>query len=122
MTRRIRCTGSGFAAAALVWAGVTCVGAGNAWAGPDLPTLRLECKGGVFTPARLEVAAGTKFKIEIFNTGSDAIEFESLDLRKEKALNPGGSSFVVVYPLAPGEYRFFDDFHSKGGGGTIVAH
>jgi len=94
---------------------------GSAWAGAELPTLRLECKGGVFTPARLQIAAGTKFKIEIFNTGTDAIEFESLDLRKEKALNPGGSSFVVVYPLEPGEYRFFDDFHLKGAGGTIVA-
>jgi plastocyanin len=111
-------TRRGFAALILC-AGVVCLG--PVWAGVDLPTVRLECKGGVFTPARLQVAAGTKFKIEIFNTGTDAIEFESLDLRKEKALNPGGSSFVVVYPLEPGEYRFFDDFHLKGTGGTIVA-
>ena len=94
---------------------------GRAHAAVDLPTFRLECNNGVFTPQRLEVPAGKKFKIEIYNTGTEAIEFESLQLRKEKALNPGGSSFVVIYPLQPGEYKFFDDFHIKTGQGSIVA-
>lgn len=87
----------------------------------DLPTFRLECANGVFKPKVLQVPAGKKFKIEIFNTGTDAIEFESVQLRKEKALNPGGSSFVVIYPLEPGTYSFFDDFHMQTGQGSIVA-
>lgn len=87
----------------------------------DLPTFRLECANGVFKPTVLQVPAGKKFKIEIFNTGTDAIEFESVQLRKEKALNPGGSSFVVIYPLEPGTYSFFDDFHMQTGQGSIVA-
>lgn len=87
----------------------------------DLPTFRLECANGVFKPKVLQVPAGKKFKIEIFNTGTDAIEFESVQLRKEKALNPGGSSFVVIYPLEPGTYSFFDDFHIQTGQGSIVA-
>ena len=97
------------------------LGGVSAWAAGDLPTFRLECRNGVFTPARITVPAGQKIKLEIINTGTDAIEFESLPLRKEKALNPGGQSFVVIYPLEPGEYPFFDDFHAKGSGGSIVA-
>lgn len=104
----------GLAALALAW------GAGAAQP-QDLPTFRLECANGVFKPRVLQVPAGKKIKIEIFNTGTDAIEFESVQLRKEKALNPGGSSFVVIYPLDPGSYAFFDDFHLNGAGGSIVA-
>lgn len=94
---------------------------GAALAAPDLPTFRLECNNGVFTPRQLVVPAGQKIKIEIYNTGTEAIEFESLPLRKEKALSPGGHSFVVIFPLEPGEYKFFDDFHIQTGQGRIVA-
>jgi hypothetical protein len=41
-------------------------------------------------------------------------------LRKEKVLAPGGDSFVVIAPLSPGEYKFFDDFHQQAQG-VIVA-
>lgn len=87
----------------------------------DLPTFRLDCKNGVFTPAELQVPAGKKFKIEIYNTGTEAIEFESKQLKKEKAIAPGANSFVVIYPLEPGEYKFFDEFHMKTGQGRIIA-
>lgn len=90
-------------------------------AAEDIPSFRLECNNGVFKPQKLLVPAGKKFRIDIFNTGTEAIEFESLQLRKEKALNPGGNSFVVVYPLDAGEYKFFDDFHIQIGQGSIVA-
>lgn len=89
--------------------------------GPDLPTFRLECANGTFTPQVLNVPAGQKIKIEIFNTGTDAIEFESVQLRKEKALSPGAHSFVVIYPLQPGSYAFFDDFHLQHPPGRLVA-
>lgn len=92
-----------------------------AMAAEDLPSFRLECNNGVFKPQKLVVPAGKKFRIDIFNTGTEAIEFESVQLRKEKALNPGGNSFVVVYPLDPGEYKFFDDFHIQQGQGSLVA-
>jgi hypothetical protein len=91
------------------------------WAADDIPSFRLECNNGVFTPQKLLVPAGKKFRIDIFNTGTEAIEFESVQLRKEKALNPGGSSFVVIYPLDAGVYKFFDDFHIKVGQGVLVA-
>ncbi|TCP11577.1 cupredoxin-like protein [Crenobacter luteus] len=87
----------------------------------ELPTFRLEGKNGVFTPNRIEVPAGQRIKIELHNSGQSAIEFESLPLRKEKVLGPGASSFVVINPLSPGEYKFFDDFHPNTGKGVIVA-
>lgn len=104
-----------------IGAALLAASASLALAADDLPSYRLECNNGVFTPQKLVVAAGKKFKIEIFNTGTQAIEFESRQLRKEKALSPGGSSFVVVFPLEPGEYKFFDDFHIQTGQGSIVA-
>lgn len=94
---------------------------GAALAAEDLPTFKLICNNGVFTPKTLQVPAGKKFKLEIYNQGTEAIEFESKQLRKEKALSPGGSSFVVIYPLDAGEYKYFDDFHIKLGQGSIVA-
>ncbi|NMM26378.1 MAG: cupredoxin domain-containing protein [Glaciimonas sp.] len=95
--------------------------AGAASAGEDLLSFGLNCNNGVFTPKVLQVPAGKKFKLEIHNVGTEAIEFESKQLRKEKALSPGGTSFVVIYPLQPGEYKYFDDFHISVGQGSIVA-
>jgi len=86
----------------------------------DMPSLKLIAKDGVFTPARLNAPANTRFMVEIYNQGKTPIEFESPDLRKEKAIAPGGSSFVVINPTSPGEYKFFDDFHPTTGKGVIV--
>ncbi|MGI4856292.1 MAG: cupredoxin domain-containing protein [Janthinobacterium lividum] len=86
----------------------------------DLPTFALELNDGKLTPARIEVPARTRIKIEITNAGKGAAEFESIQLRKEKVLSPGAKSFVVIAPLSPGEYKFFDDFHQSAQG-VIVA-
>ena len=87
----------------------------------DLPTGRLELKDGKLNPARLMVPAGKKFKIEVINSGKTPVEFESTQLRKEKVLAPGAESFVVINPLSPGEYKFFDEFHMATAQGVIVA-
>lgn len=86
----------------------------------DLPTFQLEMKDGVLNPARIAVPAGQKIKIEIHNTGQSAVEFESVQLRKEKVLAPGAQSFVVIAPLQPGEYKFFDDFHVQAQGAIVA--
>jgi plastocyanin len=93
--------------------------AGAAFA-DDLPTFKLELNDGKLTPARIEVPAGKRIKIEVINKGTGAAEFESVQLRKEKVLAPGADSFVVIAPLSPGEYKFFDDFHQSAQG-VIVA-
>lgn len=87
----------------------------------DMPTLRLELKDGVLNPARIQAPAGVKFRLEIVNTGKTPVEFESTTLRKEKVLAPGAQSSVVIQPLAPGEYKFFDEFHMNTAQGVIVA-
>jgi hypothetical protein len=86
----------------------------------DLPTFRLEMNDGKLNPARIEVPAGQRIKIEVHNLGKGAAEFESIQLRKEKVLAPGAESFVVIAPLDKGEYKFFDDFHQSAQG-VIVA-
>lgn len=101
--------------AALFWA------APLAAAAVELPTYTIELNNGVMTPMRLEVSAGTRFKIVLINSGTEPAEFESLRLRKEKVLAPGVTSFVVINGLAAGEYSFFDDFHLSAGEGAIVA-
>ena len=87
----------------------------------DLPTHNVVARDGRFIPKLLEVPAGVRFKIVIRNEGRDAIEFESLQLRKEKVLAPGAQSFVVIAPLKPGAYDFFDEFHPDTARGRIVA-
>ena len=86
-----------------------------------LPNFDLELHNGTLTPSRLEVPAHTRFKITVTNTGNTPAEFESRRLRQEKVLAPGVKSFVVIYPLKPGEYDFFDDFHLPSAKGQIIA-
>lgn len=89
-------------------------------AAADLPTYAVVGKDGRLIPDTLNVPAGVRFKITIHNQGRDAIEFESLQLRKEKVLAPGAQSFVVIAPLKPGEYEFFDEFHPDTGRTRII--
>ena len=79
----------------------------------DLPTLNLVIRDGRFVPATIEAPANTKFRLLIKNEGPGAEEFESTELRKEKVLAPGASSFLIFMPLKPGSYPFFGDFHPR---------
>jgi heme/copper-type cytochrome/quinol oxidase subunit 2 len=85
-----------------------------------MATFNLTLKDGVMSPRRLEVPANRPVKIVLVNSGRSPAEFESLQLRKEKVLAPGVTSFVVFQTLSPGEYKFFDDFHPSATG-VIVA-
>lgn len=80
-------------------------------AASELLAFPVVIKDGRIVPARLEVPAGRKIKLAIRNEGPGPCEFENLELRVEKVLAPGASSFVVIGPLRPGAYRFFDEFH-----------
>lgn len=86
----------------------------------DMPVHTLTFKAdGTFEPVRLEVLAG-RFKLVLVNESTEAVEFESLPLRKEKVLGPGVTSFVVLSLSRPGEYSFFDDFHPQVKGTLVV--
>ena len=87
----------------------------------ELPTFEVIAKDGRLFPARLEVPVGQRIKLVVRNQGKGPIEFENLDMRVEKVLAPGASSFVVLPKLKPGEYEFIDEFHLDTGRMWIVA-
>ncbi len=101
--------------------GALLLGAPAAHAGPPQAVYAVELRSGRIEPARLEVPAGVKIKLTIRNHGPGPCEFENLDLRVEKVLAPGASSFVVIHPLRPGSYRFIDEFHPQTGRMLLVA-
>lgn len=87
----------------------------------DMPTLHLLMKNGHLFPETLEVPANTRFRLEVRNEGPGAAEFESLELKKETVLAPGVIRSLVFFPLKPGSYKFFDEFHLDTAQGRIVA-
>lgn len=87
----------------------------------DMPTFRLLMKDGRFFPETIEVPASTRFRLEVKNEGPGATEFESLELKKELVLAPSVTRSLVFFPMKPGSYKFFDDFHPETGQGRINA-
>ncbi|OGA69150.1 MAG: iron transporter [Betaproteobacteria bacterium RIFCSPLOWO2_12_FULL_68_20] len=87
----------------------------------ELPAFQIVMKDGRFSPERLEVPTGKRFKLVLKNEGRGPAEFENLSMRIEKVLAPGVTSFVVLPALKPGEYRFSDEFRPDSGGLTLVA-
>lgn len=87
----------------------------------DMPTFNLVIRAGRFLPEAIEVPANTKFRLLIKNEGPGAEEFESIELRKEKVLAPGASSFLIFQPMKPGTYKFFGEFHPETAQGRFIA-
>lgn len=90
-------------------------------AAEELRSFEVVARDGRIAPERLEVPAGRRVKLALKNEGKGPIEFENLDLRVEKVLAPGASSFVVLPSLKPGSYRFVDEFHPDTGTLLIIA-
>ena len=86
----------------------------------DMPVIKVEMRDGVILPATIEVPANTRFKLEISNTGQSPVEFESTELKREKALAAGSTSAIVFRTLDAGTYQVFDDFHPEAKA-TLVA-
>jgi len=74
-----------------------------------------------FVPERVEVPAGQKTRLRVINEGTEAEEFESTDLNREKIVRAGASIIIFLPPLKPGEYPFFGEFHPETARGVIVA-
>jgi len=74
-----------------------------------------------FEPPRIEVPAGTKFKLLVKNADATAEEFESFELHREKVVPPGQEIPVFLGPLDKGEYKFFGDYHQDTAQGVMVA-
>lgn len=74
-----------------------------------------------FVPDVVEVPANTKVRLLVINEGTDAEEFESYELNREKVIRPGGRVTIFLPPLKPGEYAFFGEFHPETARGKVVA-
>ena len=74
-----------------------------------------------FSPAELSVPADQPVTIIVRNLDNTPSEFESKTLRVEKVVKGGGTISVQVRPLAPGRYRFFDDYHEDTTEGYLTA-
>lgn len=83
-------------------------------------TVSVSLKGHRFQPAELHAPANKAITIIVKNLDQTPAEFESNMLRVEKVVTGGGTITVRVRPLAPGRYRFFDDFHPETQGYLVV--
>jgi plastocyanin len=89
-------------------------------AAKDGPAPVLVIHGQAFQPSTLTIPAGRQITILVKNQDSLPAEFESPDLNREKVI-PGGTALpLFVGPLAPGSYKFFNDFHPSSTGLLVV--
>jgi hypothetical protein len=86
-----------------------------------LPTFEVVARDGRLIPSRLEVPAGGRIKLVLKNEGPGPLEFENDEMRIEKVISAGVTSFVVLPPLKPGEYGFIDEFNPVTGELKVIA-
>jgi Cupredoxin-like domain len=98
---------------------------GQAAMAPRVPAqeaapVKLTIKNHRFEPAEPHVAANKAFTIEVTNLDPTPSEFESKTLRVEKVIAAGSTVTLQIRALAPGRYRFFDDYHEDTTEGFLV--
>jgi|SRR5450631_733137 len=86
----------------------------------DEVTIQLTLKDHRFSPTEAHAPANKAIVITLKNLDSVPAEFESNMLRVEKVVTGGGTITMKIRPLAPGRYRFFDDFRPETQGYLVV--
>jgi heme/copper-type cytochrome/quinol oxidase subunit 2 len=86
----------------------------------DATSLSVALKDHRFVPAELTAPANKPVVIEVTNQDPTPSEFESKSLRVEKVVAGGAKIIVQIRALAPGRYRFFDDYHEDTTEGFLV--
>lgn len=81
----------------------------------------LSVKDHKFAPAEIHVAANKAFTLTVKNLDPTPIEFESKTLRVEKVIAGGAEASVKICALAPGRYKFFDEYNEATAQGVLVA-
>ncbi|MCA3187995.1 MAG: cupredoxin domain-containing protein [Pseudomonadota bacterium] len=87
----------------------------------ELPSFEVVARNGRLIPSRLEVPAGKRIKLVLKNEGPGPLEFENDEMRIEKVISAGVTSFVVLPSLKPGEYSFIDEFNPVTGELKLIA-
>jgi hypothetical protein len=83
-------------------------------------SLSTTIKNKTFQPSILKAPANKPIAITVHNADGAAAEFESRTMRVEKVIAAGATVVINVKPLAPGTYRFFDDFNTSNQGTLVV--
>ena len=86
----------------------------------DTVTVNISLKDHHFQPAEPHAPANKVLTIVVKNLDATPAEFESNTLRVEKVVTGGGTISMRIRALAPGRYRFFDDFHPASEGYLVV--
>ena len=107
------------------WAALACALALAFFAAPfaygqEAATVHIALKDHHFVPAELAAPANKPIVIEVTNQDPTPAEFESKTLRVEKVVAGGAKISVQIRALAPGRYRFFDDYHEDTTEGFLV--
>jgi len=74
----------------------------------------------VFVPDRIEMKAGEKHRLTVFNHDDTPEEFESYELNREKIVAGKGKIVVFLPALEAGEYPFFGEFNPDTAQSRIV--
>ena len=86
----------------------------------DGATVTLTVKDHRFSPAEPHAAANKPFSIVVKNLDPTPIEFESKTLRVEKVIAGGAEASIRMRALAPGKYKFFDEYNEKTAQGVLI--
>ena len=116
----MKAKGIGIKIGGLAIAAFAALAAPSAARAEDSVTVSVSLKDHRFQPAELHAPANKAITIVVKNLDPAPAEFESNMLRVEKVVTGGGTITVRVRPLAPGRYRFFDDFHRETQGYLVV--
>ena len=82
--------------------------------------LSISVKNHQFQPAQISAPANVPIILSVKNLDPTPMEFESVSLRVEKVVTGGSTGIIRLRPLAPGSYKFFDDFHPQTNGVLVV--
>jgi plastocyanin len=88
----------------------------------DSTIVHISLKDHRFSPAEPTAPAGKPITIEVTNQDSTPSEFESKTLRVEKIAPAGAKITLQIRALAPGKYRFFDDYHEDTTEGFLIVN
>ena len=83
-------------------------------------TFDIHIKNHEFFPSNIDLPAGKKVRITVYNDDPTIEEFESFDLKREKIIIGKSKTIIVLAPLKPGTYKFFGEFHEDTAQGKIV--
>ena len=81
---------------------------------------KLTIKDHHFSPAEITIPANTRVTLFVHNADSDAEEFHSDSLHREKIIGPKMTGKINIGPLAPGIYPFMGEFHMRTAQGKVI--